>query len=47
VILDLEDSVPGEMKDPAREAVVAELEQGGWDECLVSVRINPPYTDLG
>lgn len=47
VILDLEDSVPADMKDAARETVVAELERGGWEQCIVSVRINPPYKEVG
>jgi citrate lyase subunit beta/citryl-CoA lyase len=47
VILDLEDSVAGSMKDVARNAVVAELKRGGWDGRIVSVRVNPPSTDVG
>ena len=40
VILDLEDSVPPEGKDRARDAAVAALGQGGWSAATVSVRIN-------
>jgi citrate lyase subunit beta/citryl-CoA lyase len=47
VILDLEDSVPGEMKGAARTTVVGELAQGGWSHSIVSVRVNPIFTEAG
>lgn len=40
VILDLEDSVPVELKDEARDAVADALERQGWAAPTVSVRIN-------
>jgi citrate lyase subunit beta/citryl-CoA lyase len=40
VILDLEDSVPPEGKDRARDAAVAALAQDEWVAATVSVRIN-------
>lgn len=40
VILDLEDSVPAELKDEARDAVVAALREREWSAATVSVRVN-------
>jgi citrate lyase subunit beta / citryl-CoA lyase len=40
VIIDLEDSVPPELKDEAREAVAAALAGGTWAAATVTVRIN-------
>ncbi|MGH2988612.1 MAG: HpcH/HpaI aldolase/citrate lyase family protein [Solirubrobacterales bacterium] len=40
VVLDLEDSVPPDGKDRARDAAAAALAQDGWTAATVSVRIN-------
>jgi citrate lyase subunit beta/citryl-CoA lyase len=40
VVIDLEDSVPGELKEQARDAVLSALADGDWRSPLVAVRIN-------
>jgi citrate lyase subunit beta/citryl-CoA lyase len=40
VVVDLEDSVPPELKDEARAAVVAALKADRWQAATVSVRVN-------
>ncbi len=47
VILDLEDAVAPEMKDAARDAVVAALGDGGWGHREVLVRVNSLATAWG
>jgi citrate lyase subunit beta/citryl-CoA lyase len=47
VILDLEDAVAAEQKPDARATVVDELERGGWEDRIVSVRVNSPATEWG
>ena len=44
IVLDLEDSVPPELKPEAREAVAAALAEGGWASPAISVRVNGPGT---
>ena len=40
VVIDLEDAVVADQKEDARAATVAALQQGGWEESSVAVRIN-------
>lgn len=47
VILDLEDAVPPDRKDEAREAARAAVEAGGWGHREVVIRVNPPESDWG
>lgn len=44
IILDLEDSVPPELKEEAREAVAEALSRPGWEAPAVSVRVNGTST---
>jgi citrate lyase subunit beta/citryl-CoA lyase len=44
IILDLEDSVPPDLKPDARDAVAAALAEDGWLSPSISVRINGPAT---
>ncbi|MGZ8666498.1 MAG: HpcH/HpaI aldolase/citrate lyase family protein [Solirubrobacterales bacterium] len=44
IILDLEDSVPPDLKPEARDAVAAALAEDGWLSPSISVRINGPAT---
>ena len=47
VILDLEDAVPPERKDEAREAARVAVEAGGWGHREVVIRVNPPESEWG
>lgn len=40
VVLDLEDAVAPELKDAAREAVVAAVKAGGWGGREIAIRVN-------
>ncbi len=44
IILDLEDSVPPDLKPEARDAVAAALAEKGWKSPSISVRVNGPAT---
>ena len=44
IILDLEDSVPADLKAEARGAVAAALAAEGWSSPSISVRVNGPAT---
>ena len=44
VILDLEDSVPPDLKHEARDAVAAALAEQDWESPSISVRVNGPGT---
>jgi citrate lyase subunit beta/citryl-CoA lyase len=43
-VLDLEDSVPADGKDAARDRVIDALRSEAWAGLTVSVRVNPPRT---
>jgi citrate lyase subunit beta/citryl-CoA lyase len=45
LILDLEDAVPAERKDVAREAVARALRDYDWRAATVAVRVNSPRTE--
>jgi len=47
VILDLEDAVPPDRKEEAREAARAAVEAGGWGHREVVIRINPSESEWG
>ncbi len=44
IVLDLEDSVPPDLKQEARDAVAAALTEEGWESPSISVRVNGPAT---
>ncbi|MFN8160595.1 MAG: CoA ester lyase [Solirubrobacterales bacterium] len=44
IVLDLEDSVPPDLKDEARSEVAEALATGAWSSASVSVRVNGPGT---
>jgi citrate lyase subunit beta/citryl-CoA lyase len=44
IILDLEDSVPPDLKAEARDAVAIALGEEGWESPSISVRVNGPAT---
>ena len=47
VILDLEDAVAPEMKDEARAAAIAAVNEGGFGHCEVAIRANGIDTEWG
>jgi citrate lyase subunit beta/citryl-CoA lyase len=47
VMLDLEDAVAPSTREEARLQVLEELARAGWGDRVVSVRVNPPTSELG